>query len=92
MVAKRNFHLAVRSPPDCLHSECSSLSRRSAKVRDFPLLLKRLGMITEPNNNPLHGVTLEQILTALVAHYEWKGWPSALIFAASKAIRASSRA
>ena len=26
--------------------------------------------MTEPNNNPLHGVTLEQILTALVAHYE----------------------
>ena len=48
------------------------LSRCSAKVRDFPLLLKRLGM-TEPNNNPLHGVTLEQILTALVAHYEWEG-------------------
>ena len=24
--------------------------------------------MTEPNNNPLHGVTLEQILTALVAH------------------------
>ena len=23
--------------------------------------------MTEPNNNPLHGVTLEQILTALVA-------------------------
>lgn len=23
--------------------------------------------------NPLHGVTLEQILTALVAHYEWSG-------------------
>ena len=29
--------------------------------------------MTEPNNNPLHGVTLEQILTALVAHYEWEG-------------------
>ncbi|MDY7561660.1 VF530 family protein [Pseudomonas sp. 10B1] len=25
------------------------------------------------NSNPLHGVTLEQILTALVAHYEWSG-------------------
>ena len=29
--------------------------------------------MTEPNNNPLHGVTLEQILTALVAHYQWQG-------------------
>lgn len=29
--------------------------------------------MTEPNNNPLHGITLEQILTALVEHYEWKG-------------------
>ena len=28
--------------------------------------------MTEPNNNPLHGVTLEQILIALVAHYEWE--------------------
>lgn len=29
--------------------------------------------MTEPNNDPLHGVTLEQILTALVAHYTWDG-------------------
>ena len=29
--------------------------------------------MTEPNNDPLHGVTLEQILTALVAHYPWDG-------------------
>ena len=29
--------------------------------------------MTAPNNNPLHGVTLEQVLTALVAHYEWQG-------------------
>ncbi len=25
------------------------------------------------DKNPLHGVTLEQILTALVAHYQWSG-------------------
>ena len=25
------------------------------------------------NPNPLHGVTLEQILTALVEHYTWEG-------------------
>ena len=29
--------------------------------------------MTEPNNDPLHGVTLEYILTALVAHYGWEG-------------------
>ena len=29
--------------------------------------------MTEPNNDPLHGVTLEQILNALVQHYEWSG-------------------
>ena len=29
--------------------------------------------MTEPNNNPLHGVTLEQILNALVQHYECSG-------------------
>ena len=29
--------------------------------------------MTEQNNNPLHGVTLEQILNALVQHYEWSG-------------------
>ncbi|MCW2270040.1 hypothetical protein D3C77_173070 [compost metagenome] len=25
------------------------------------------------NPNPLHGVTLEQILTKLVEHYQWEG-------------------
>ncbi|WP_166358644.1 VF530 family DNA-binding protein [Pseudomonas akapageensis] len=29
--------------------------------------------MTVPNNNPLHGVTLEQILNTLVAHYQWQG-------------------
>lgn len=29
--------------------------------------------MTPSDPNPLHGVTLEQILTALVAHYEWAG-------------------
>ena len=29
--------------------------------------------MTEQNHNPLHGVTLEQILNALVEHYEWSG-------------------
>lgn len=44
----------------------------SAKVRGFTLFPRRPPM-TEPNNNPLHGVTLEQILNALVQHYEWSG-------------------
>ncbi|WP_296263443.1 VF530 family protein [Pseudomonas sp. UBA6562] len=26
-----------------------------------------------PEHNALHGKTLEQILTALVAHYQWQG-------------------
>lgn len=29
--------------------------------------------MTATDKNPLHGVTLEQILTALVARYEWPG-------------------
>jgi len=29
--------------------------------------------MTSSDHDPLHGVTLEQILTALVAHYEWPG-------------------
>lgn len=29
--------------------------------------------MTDDNPNPLHGVTLEQILNALVAHYAWDG-------------------
>jgi uncharacterized protein (DUF2132 family) len=29
--------------------------------------------MTDHNPDPLHGVTLEQILTALVTHYEWSG-------------------
>jgi len=29
-------------------------------------------MIREQPNNPLHGITLEQIITTLVEHYGWK--------------------
>ena len=29
-------------------------------------------MQTTQKNNPLHGITLEQIVTALVAHYGWE--------------------
>lgn len=29
--------------------------------------------MTATDKNPLHGVTLEQILNALVSHYEWQG-------------------
>ncbi|MGR6736290.1 VF530 family protein [Pseudomonas chlororaphis] len=29
--------------------------------------------MTATNNDPLHGVTLEQILKELVEHYEWQG-------------------
>ncbi len=27
----------------------------------------------EQQNNPLHGITLEQLLSRLVAHYQWAG-------------------
>ncbi|MDA3924984.1 MAG: VF530 family protein [Kiritimatiellae bacterium] len=30
-------------------------------------------MSEQQPNNPLHGITLEQIITALVEHYGWKG-------------------
>jgi len=29
--------------------------------------------MSTPNTDPLHGVTLEQILRALIEHYEWSG-------------------
>lgn len=43
----------------------------SAKVRAYSLHANT--SMTEQHNNPLHGVTLEQILNALVQHYEWSG-------------------
>ncbi|MFT5240000.1 MAG: hypothetical protein ACI9OU_001829 [Candidatus Promineifilaceae bacterium] len=30
-------------------------------------------MNTEQPNNPLHGVTLEDVVTSMVAHYGWAG-------------------
>ena len=30
-------------------------------------------MNTARNNDPLHGVTLEQVVTKLQKHYEWEG-------------------
>ena len=30
-------------------------------------------MANDQTNNPLHGITLEQIVTKLVDHYSWKG-------------------
>jgi uncharacterized protein (DUF2132 family) len=30
-------------------------------------------MPQQQSNNPLHGITLESIVTALVAHYGWTG-------------------
>lgn len=50
------------------------LLRLSGKVRTFigRRLLWSPGM-TEAKPNPLHGITLEQILNALVTHYQWEG-------------------
>lgn len=50
--------------------------KSSAKVRTFRYRLfdQASGLtMTTPNSDPLHGVTLEQILKALVEHYEWSG-------------------
>lgn len=30
-------------------------------------------MSNKQDNNPLHGVTLEQVVTRLVEHYDWDG-------------------
>jgi uncharacterized protein (DUF2132 family) len=34
--------------------------------------MKRIFMANEQPNNPLHGITLEMILTNLVEHYGWE--------------------
>ena len=36
------------------------------------LLMKRMFMAHEQPNNPLHGVTLEMILTSLMEQYGWE--------------------
>lgn len=46
---------------------CENSNMPSAKISDSPA--------TQPRN-PLHGLTLEAILTALVAHYGWPGLAS----------------
>jgi uncharacterized protein (DUF2132 family) len=33
----------------------------------------RLGMPHRPDNNPLHGITLEKLLTELVERHGWEG-------------------
>lgn len=33
-------------------------------------------MNNKPSNNPLHGITLEKIVTRLVEHYGWDGLAS----------------
>jgi len=52
---------------------CFHLFAPSAKVpRLYFLFLQRPGM-TATSNDPLHGVTLQHVLTTLVEHYEWSG-------------------
>ncbi len=57
-----------------IYSEAFRPITPSAKVRGFTHFhfAQRPGM-NEPTPDPLHGVTLEQILNALVTHYEWSG-------------------
>lgn len=53
--------------------QCFHLYASSAKVRGcVPSFCKRPGM-TATSNDPLHGVTLQHVLTTLVEHYEWSG-------------------
>jgi uncharacterized protein (DUF2132 family) len=40
-------------------------------ILEFKLFQRQI-MNSQPNN-PLHGVTLEKMLTQLVDHYDWKG-------------------
>jgi RimJ/RimL family protein N-acetyltransferase len=62
---------------------------RTGVVRDYPVhlgvgrplidnlkyevLSKLPSTVSKQHNNPLHGITLEAIVTALVAHYSWSG-------------------
>lgn len=41
-------------------------------VRNFPGLTEHI-MTTHSSKDPLHGLTLEALLNALVAHYGWAG-------------------
>jgi hypothetical protein len=71
--AENRFARFVGQP---LHNQLFPMPKSSAKVRTFGHRLsdQASGLtMTTPNSDPLHGVTLEQILKALVEHYEWSG-------------------
>ncbi|KPX89382.1 Uncharacterized protein ALO64_03144 [Pseudomonas meliae] len=55
----QTFREDLRAPGSC--SGCYPSSSASRLI------------MTTPNSDPLHGVTLEQILRALFEHYEWSG-------------------
>ncbi len=66
------FALKRATFPQGLYSmRCFHLFAPSAKVRGcISSFCKRPGM-TATSNDPLHGVTLQHVLTTLVEHYEW---------------------
>jgi uncharacterized protein (DUF2132 family) len=49
------------------------LSTKCLRYAARLLILLRRPPMTESPKNPLHGVTLEALLTELVAHYGWDG-------------------
>jgi hypothetical protein len=68
------FICRIGQPPP--RNQVFPMPKSSAKVRTFGHRLadQASGLtMTTPNSDPLHGVTLEQILKALVEHYEWSG-------------------
>lgn len=48
--------------------------------------------MTATSNDPLHGVTLQHVLTTLVEHYEWAGLAERIDVRCFKSDRVSSQA
>ena len=46
---------------------------RRPEPKDAPIETSRKAFMSEQANNPLHGVTLEQLLTRLLEQYGWEG-------------------
>jgi uncharacterized protein (DUF2132 family) len=46
-------------------------------------------MSTEQSNNPLHGLTLERVVTRLVDHYGWEGMAERICFKTDPSIKST---
>jgi hypothetical protein len=53
-----------------LYAKVAALPRLNPDDETFPTERRA---VTASDSDPLHGVTLEHILTTLVEHYEWSG-------------------